>query len=159
MQSSSHELAQLNMARLLAPVESPQLSDFVANLDRINALAEQSPGFIWRLQTEAGNATAIRPFGDDLLINLSVWENVESLYRFVYRSDHIDIMRRRREWFDSMDEAYLVLWWVPAGHRPTLTEAENRFDRLKTQGATPQAFTFKEAFPPPGTSDDTARAG
>ena len=148
---SSHELAQLNLAKLLAPVESPQLTDFVANLDRINALAEASPGFVWRLQTDAGNATAIRPLGDELLINLSVWKDVESLRRFVYRSDHIDIMSRRREWFEGLGDAYLVLWWVPAGHRPSLDEAQQRLERLRERGATPDAFTFKETFPPPDT--------
>ena len=148
---SSHELAQLNLAKLLAPVESPQLADFVASLDRINALAEASPGFVWRLQTDAGNATAIRPFGDDILINLSVWKDVESLHRFVYRSDHIDIMNRRREWFDGLREAYLVLWWVPADQRPSLPEAQERLERLRVRGATPDAFTFKKTFPPPDT--------
>ena len=148
---SSHELAQLNLAKLLAPVESPQLADFVASLDRINALAEASPGFVWRLQTDAGNATAIRPFGDDILINLSVWKDVESLHRFVYRSDHIELMNRRREWFDGLREAYLVLWWVPAGPRPSLPEAQERLERLREHGAAPDAFTFKKTFPPPDT--------
>ena len=155
----SHELAQFNQAKLLAPLESPQLADFVANLDRINTLAEESPGFVWRLQTDAGNATEIRPFGDNVLINLSVWQDVESLQRFVYRSDHVDIMSRRREWFDRLREPALVLWWVPVGHRPSLDEAQDRLGRLKTRGATADAFTFKNTFPAPGVSDDPFPSG
>ena len=145
----SHELAQLNIARLLTPLDSPQLSDFVANLERINALAEESPGFVWRLQTDDGDATAIRHFGDDTLVNMSVWNDVESLYRFVFRSDHVDIMSRRGEWFDRLREAYLVLWWVPAGHRPSLDEAQEKLERLRADGPTPDAFTIKKAFPAP----------
>ena len=99
------------------------MADFVANLDRINALADGSPGFVWRLQSEEGDATALRPLGAETLVNMSVWQDVESLHRYAYRSAHVDIMRRRREWFESMKEVFVVLWWVPTGHRPSLEEA------------------------------------
>lgn len=146
---SNYELAQLNIARLAAPLDSPQLADFVANLDRINALAEQSPGYVWRLETEDGNATTLRPFGDDYLVNMSVWKDVESLHHYVYKSAHVDIMRRRKEWFERMREVYTVLWWVPAGHRPTIAEAKTKLEVLRAKGPSDEAFTFKKPFPQP----------
>ncbi len=146
---SSYQLAQLNIAHLAAPLDSPQLADFVANLERINALAERSPGFVWRLQTPAGDATEIEHFGPDVIVNLSAWESVEALHDFVYRSAHVEIMRRRKEWFHKL-RTYMALWWVPIGHRPSLEEAESRLKHLETHGPTPQAFTFKQAFPAPG---------
>jgi hypothetical protein len=145
---SRFEIAQLNVATMKEPLESPGMADFVANLDRVNALAEGSPGFVWRLQTAEGDATALRPLGDSTLVNMSVWRDIESLNNFVYRSAHSEIMRRRREWFDRMREAYLVLWWVPAGHRPTVTEAIGRLELLRAKGPTAEAFTFGNAFPP-----------
>ena len=153
---SDFDLAQLNIARLSAPIDSPQLAEFVANLDRINALAEASPGFIWRLQTDDGDATAIRHFGEDMLVNMSVWADVESLHQFAFKSAHTDIMRRRREWFDRMEEAYMVLWWVPAGHRPSLAEAEARLKLLREKGPTADAFTFRQSFPPPSENEHPA---
>lgn len=143
---AARELAQLNIARLKAPLDSPELSEFVASLDRINALAEASPGFVWRLKDESGNATAIpTPFGADMVVNLSVWRDAESLHEFAFRSAHVEVMRRRREWFQKMAEAYLVLWWVPAGHRPDAAEAARRLEHLRRNGPTPEAFTFREA--------------
>ncbi len=150
---SRHHLAQLNIATMKAPLDSPQLADFVANLDRINALAEAAPGFVWRLQTEEGDATALRPLGDNVLVNMSVWRDVESLNQYVYRSGHVEVMRRRKAWFETMKEAYVVLWWVPAGHRPTIDEAKERLDRLRTDGPSARAFTFRHAFPPPDARD------
>jgi Domain of unknown function (DUF3291) len=148
--SSSYELAQLNIGIIKGPMDSPVMAEFAANLDRINALADRSPGFVWRLQTEEGNATAIRPFADEnLLMNLSVWRDLQSLSEYVYRSAHVEIMRRRREWFERMSEAYLVLWWVPAGHRPGIEEAIARLERLRAHGPTSEAFTFRQAFPAP----------
>jgi hypothetical protein len=144
-----HELAQLNIAHMKAPLESPSMADFVTNLDRINALAERAPGFVWRLQTEEGDATALRPLGDDKLVNMSVWQDVQSLHDYVYRTAHVEIMRRRKEWFDSMREAYTVLWWVPAGHRPDVAEAASKLEVLRRLGPTPEAFTFKQPFPSP----------
>ena len=117
------ELAQLNIAVMKEPLESPGMADFVANLDRINALAEASPGFVWRLQSDEGNNTAFRPLGETTLVNMSVWKDVESLNGYVYKTAHVEIMRRRDEWFERMREAFLVLWWVPAGHRPGIDEA------------------------------------
>ena len=150
----THELAQLNIGIFRAPIDSPEMAEFVANLDRINALAEQSPGFVWRLQTEEGNATALRPYEDDrMIVNMSVWESIDALAAFVYRSGHVDVMRRRREWFESM-KPYMVLWWIPAGAIPTVDEAKERLEHLRVNGPTPHAFTFKARFPSPDA--DTA---
>lgn len=145
----AYELAQLNIALLREPLTSPALADFVANLDRINALAEAAPGFVWRLKTEDGDATALRPLGDDTLVNLSVWRDVASLNHYVYQTAHVEIMRRRQEWFERLREAYVVLWWVPQGHRPTEQEAIAKLKLLRQQGPTAAAFTFRQAFPPP----------
>jgi Domain of unknown function (DUF3291) len=147
-----YELAQMNVARLKAPLDSPQLADFVGNLDRINAIADSSPGFVWRLQDESGNATALHPMGEDMIINMSVWKDIQSLQSFVYRSDHVGVMRRRREWFEKMD-VYLVLWWVPLGHRPTEDEGIARLDRLRSQGPSVEAFTFGTLFPAPDSGE------
>lgn len=146
---SAFELAQLNIAVMKEPLESPRMADFVANLDRINALAESSPGFVWRLQTEAGDATALRPLGEETLVNVSVWRDVASLNKYVYGSAHVEVMRRRKEWFERMREAYVVLWWVPHGHRPSVTEAIERLQLLRAKGPTEEAFTFRSAFLPP----------
>ncbi len=133
---SAYELAQLNIALMKEPLESPRMADFVANLDRINALAESSPGFVWRLQTEEGDATALRPLGEDTLVNVSVWRDVESLNKYVYGSAHVEIMRRRKEWFERMREAWVVLWWVPRGHRPKVSEAIAKLELLRAKGPT-----------------------
>ncbi len=146
---SAHELAQLNIARMREPLESAPMAEFVANLDRINALAERAPGFVWRLQTEEGDATALRPLGDDMLVNMSVWVDAQALHDYVYRTAHVEIMRRRKEWFDAMREAYVVLWWVPVGHRPNIADAAAKLDTLRRLGPTPEAFTFKQPFPSP----------
>jgi hypothetical protein len=146
---STYQLAQLNIANMKAPLESPSMADFVANLQRINALAEASPGYIWRLQNEAGDATALRPFGDDVLVNLSVWRNVQALSDYVYTSAHTKMLKRRQEWFSQVSAAHLVLWWVPAGHRPSVQEAAERLALSREQGASAQAFSFRQAFPAP----------
>ena len=145
------QLAQVNVGRLRAPVDDPLIADFVAGLDRINTLADRAPGFVWRLQTEDGNATAVRPVADDelLAINMSVWESVELLADFVYRSGHVAFMRRRREWFERYATSYLALWWIPAGTLPTVAEAMARISHLDRHGPTPAAFTFKQRFAPP----------
>ena len=145
----AYHLAQLNIATLLAPLDSPQLAGFVANLERINALAEASPGFIWRLQDEAGDATAIRPFGDEVLVNMSVWRDVQSLSDYVYKGAHTEMLKRRREWFDKVEQAHMVLWWVPAGHCPDVSEAAERLAHLREHGATEHAFTFRHSFAAP----------
>ena len=143
---SSYELAQLNIAVMKEPLESPGMADFVANLDRINALAEASPGFVWRLQTEEGDATALRPMGENVLVNVSVWKDVASLNDYVYKSAHVEVMRRRKEWFQRMSQAYVVLWWIARGHRPAVEEAIAKLELLRRKGPTPQAFTFRQAF-------------
>jgi hypothetical protein len=128
------------------------MADFVALLDPVNALADRSPGFVWRLQTEDGDATAVRGFGDDrLIVNMSVWESVDALAAFVYRGGHVEVMRRRREWFERM-RMFMCLWWIPAGHRPTVAEAEERLADLEARGPTPRAFTFRDRFPAPGAA-------
>jgi hypothetical protein len=145
------QLAQVNVARLVAPMDDPRTRGFAEALEPVNALAEASPGFVWRLQDEGGDATAIQVFDDPMIIvNLSVWESLESLGAFVYRSGHADYLRRRREWFHKMDEAYTTLWWVPAGHEPSPLEARERLEHLRAHGPTEQAFTFRVPFPAPG---------
>jgi hypothetical protein len=125
------------------------MADFVANLDRINALAEQAPGFVWRLQDSEGNATALRPFGPDTLVNMSVWASLEQLSNYVYQSAHVEIMKRRKEWFARMQDASTVLWWVPQGHRPDEHEAMQRLQTLRALGPSEKAFGFKQAFGAP----------
>jgi hypothetical protein len=148
---SGHELAQLNIGIIRGPMDSPVMAEFAANLERINAVAEATPGFVWRLQTEEGDATAIRPFdNENMLVNMSVWKDVESLRRYVYHSAHVEVMRRRREWFEPMSEAFLVLWWVPLGHQPSVAEAIARLEHLRRHGPSPDAFTFRHPFPKPG---------
>jgi len=146
----SYHLAQFNIARMVAPLESPELAGFVAALDPVNAEADGAPGFVWRLQTDEGDATAIRPFdNENMLLNMSVWTDADSLRKFVYRSAHADILRRRREWFEKMSEAIMVLWWVPRGHRPAVAEAIERLEQLRRHGPHAAAFTFRETYPPP----------
>lgn len=142
-------LAQLNVARFKLPMDDPAMAGFVEQLDPVNALADAAPGFVWRLQTEDGNAISIHAFDDPLmLVNMSVWESVEALADFVYRSGHIEVMRRRREWAPRMAEAHMVLWWVPSGAVPTVDEAKVRLEHLREHGPTPTAFTFKSRFSP-----------
>lgn len=155
----AYELAQLNIAYMKEPLASPSMADFVANLDRINALAEASSGFVWRLQTEEGDATAMRPLGEDTLVNISVWQDIDSLHKYVYRSAHVEIMRRRKERFEQMREAYVALWWVRTGHRPTIPEAIAKLEALRTKGPTEEAFTFRHAFPAPDASRPSVALG
>jgi hypothetical protein len=143
------ELAEFNIARLKAAVDSPQLRDFVDKLDEINALAEEFPGFVWRMQSEQGNATSIRPYGDDYLINLSVWKDMDSLFNYVYKTAHAEIMRRRKAWFERSHQAYMVLWWVAAGHRPGIEEATETLEVLRRDGPSEKAFTFTRHYPAP----------
>jgi hypothetical protein len=147
---SNCQLAQLNIATLLAPKDSPQLADFVANLDRINALADQADGFVWRMLGDGADASGWRPWGDEVLANMSVWRDVESLKDYAFKTAHADIMKRKREWFHRMAEAYMVLWWVQEGHIPSLREAGERLDLLRAKGPSADAFTFKDVFPTPG---------
>lgn len=147
---SQHELAQLNIAAMKESLDSPGMAEFVANLDRINALADVAPGFVWRLESDDGDATEFRPLGDMTLVNLSVWKDLAALNNFVYQSGHVEIMRRRAQWFDRMREAYVVLWWIPQGHRPTTDEAIARLEYLRTNGPTDAAFNFGKVYAAPG---------
>ena len=147
--SAGFQLAQINIARSVAPTDAPAMAEFMAALDPINALAESSPGFVWRLRDDSGNATSIHVFDDDLIIiNMSVWESIDALFQFVYSSSHVEYFRRRREWFERFPTSYLALWWVPAGHIPTIDEAKERLEHLDAHGPTPLAFTFKQRFDP-----------
>lgn len=148
---SRFQLAQLNVGAIKGPIDSPVMAEFVANLDRINALAEQSPGFVWRLKTEEGNATSLSTpeLGENVIPNMSVWDDVASLNHYVYKTAHVEIMKRRKEWFERMPSAYMVLWWVPHGHRPTLGEAVERLQHFRAFGSTPHAFSFRDAHPAP----------
>ena len=142
-------LAQVNVAKLLEPIDSELLRDFVDALEPVNALADGSPGFVWRLQTEDGDATSIRVFDDDMIIlNMSVWTSLDDLKTFVYRGDHAQVMRNRKKWFHQMRETYLALWWIPEGHIPTEEEGAHRLEHLRANGPSPTAFTFKNYFPP-----------
>jgi hypothetical protein len=152
---SAYQLAQINIATLKAPLDSPELKDFVDNLDRINALAESSEGYVWRLTGDGNDATSLRPLGENVIVNMSVWRDVDSLRNYVYKSAHTEILRRKREWFVRPTEAIYVLWWVPQGHRPTVEEGAARLEHLRRHGSTAEAFNFGEAFSAP----DAAGAG
>ena len=142
-----YHIAQVNIARMLDEIDSPIMAEFKANLDGINALAEQSPGFVWRLKGDGNDATSLRIYEDRyLIVNLSVWENIDALYQFTYYSAHTDYFRRRREWFEKLTIPMLALWWVPAGQEPSALEAKARLEHLERQGATPYAFTFRQRF-------------
>lgn len=149
---TGHHLAQLNVGVLTGPLDSPQLADFAAMLAPVNALADDAPGFLWRLRADSDGE--VIPAGGrnepGLVVNLSLWQDLESLRAFAYRdAAHLDMLRRRREFFRKMDGPHLVLWWVPAGHVPTVDEAFARLDRLSEQGPGPEAFTFREPHPAP----------
>jgi len=148
------QLAVFNIARLLAPMDDPQIDDFRTNLDPINSLADGSPGFVWRLQDDSGNATSITPYPDPLVItNMAVWESIDELADFTYRSRHREFLRRRREFFEHADlEVFLVLWWIPDGHIPTMEEAMQRLDHLRENGPSPHAFTFRHRYEPGGAT-------
>jgi uncharacterized protein DUF3291 len=159
--ASRYHLALLNIGRILAPTDSPRLKDFMDGLDTINALAEGSPGFVWRYTAPGtNNATTTRPFPDEnILINFAVWQSREQLWDFVYRSRHLEYLIRRREWFEHMAEPFLVLWWIPAGHIPTLEEGKARLDLLRGHGPTPEAFTFRQPFEAPDQTEATPAQG
>jgi heme-degrading monooxygenase HmoA len=155
----AHHLAELNIARAVGPIDSPSMADFVANLARVNAIGDASPGFVWRLQDDSGAATSIRAFDDPrVIVNLTVWQDAEALRAYAYHSDHLEVLRRRREWFIPLDGPSLVLWWIPAGHRPTVEEAKARLEHLAAHGPTPRAFTLKTSFPTPGATPSEVSA-
>ncbi len=144
-------LAQINIGRLAAPQDDPRVRPFIEALDQINALAEQSPGFVWRLTGDGNDAMDVRYAPDPLLaVNMSVWRDAESLFDYVYKSAHTPFMARRREFFERFDGVYQALWWVRAGHRPTVEEGISKLWLIERFGPSPQAFTFKARFPEPG---------
>lgn len=142
-----YHLAQLNIAKMKFPLDDPQMADFVNNLDRINGIAESAEGFIWRLKDEQNNATSIKIYNDDfLIVNMSVWSNIDSLFQFTYQSAHVEIFKRRKEWFEKMTDMHMCLWYLPKGNLPTVQDAEERLTYLRKNGETPFAFTFKKRF-------------
>lgn len=144
---TNYHLAQINIARMKTLLTDPAMAGFVARLDEINALADHSPGFVWRLQSSEGNATSIQPYADErILVNMSVWETLEALRQYVYRSRHAEVLRQRHAWFEKSAQAYTALWWVSAGHHPSLVEAKERLEHLERHGSTPYAFTFQKPF-------------
>lgn len=146
---SHYHLAHLNIARALADLESETMSGFVSRLDEINALADHSPGFVWRLQDEEDEVAALALFNDPMLIvNLSVWESIETLRAFVYGTAHVELIRDREAWFGKLDDAHMVLWWVPGGHIPTVVEAREKLQLIRENGPGPRAFTFGKSYPP-----------
>lgn len=149
---TDHHLAQLNVGRLRRPLDALESAGFVDGLKPINALADAAPGFVWRLTDEGGqDATSIHPNDDDdMIVNLSVWESRQALWDFTYRSDHLEYVRRRREWFQRPTEPIMVLWWVSAGHIPSVEEALARLTRLREAGPSPEAFTFRQPYEPDG---------
>src|SRR5258708_4088855 len=151
MAQKAFHIAQVNIGRILAPTDSPIMSGFMTRLDEINALADGSPGFVWRLKGEDNNATYLRPYNDDrILVNMSVWESIEHLREYVYRSQHSELLKQRKDWFAKFDGAFMALWWVVAGHIPTVDEAKDRLEHLRTRGDSEYAFSFKTIFAPEG---------
>ncbi len=150
--SRPYHVAQVNIGTPVGPVTSEAMAGFMALLEPVNALADASPGFVWRLQTAEGDATTVRVFDDErFIVNMSVWESLDQLGDFVFRGFHAEVMRRRREWFRRMQDPYTAVWWIPAGTVPTVRDAEYRLLSLRAQGPTPYAFTIQRAFPPPGS--------
>ena len=148
-----HHLAQINIGKFRRPIADPVNAEFIASLDRVNALADRAPGFVWRLKGAGNNAIDLQPFADpDMAVNMSVWTDLEALAGFVYRAPgHREIMRRRREWFEPMT-AFIALWWIPAGHLPSIDEGMTRIRLIERQGPSAEAFLFRHPFPPPGAA-------
>lgn len=153
-------LAQIDIARLRAPIDDPLVAEFVAGLEPVNRLADASPGFVWRLQTDNGNATALRPYADEfVIVNMSVWESLEHLADFVYRSAHVDFLRAKRAWFERMVDAHMALWWSEAGRFPSADDGARRLEVLRASGPSAEAFTFRHPFPAPGAFDLDGEVG
>ena len=151
-----YQIAQVNIGRILAELDDPVMAGFVNRLEEINALADASPGFVWRLIVENGNATYLRPFGDPrMLLNMSVWETAEQLRHFVYKTVHVELLRERHAWFEKLAGVYTALWWVPGGHVPSVDEAKRRLEHLEAHGPTEFAFTFQSVVPPSEDFQDT----
>jgi len=147
--NAGFHLAQINVAQMKAPLDDPAMKRFVDWLAPINALAERSPGYVWRLQTAEGDATSLRVFDDEMMIvNMSAWESVEALKDYVYYSAHVELLKERRDWFDKMEKIHYALWWIPAGHVPTPEEGRERLELLQRLGPSPRAFIFSTTFAP-----------
>ncbi|HYW59431.1 MAG TPA: DUF3291 domain-containing protein [Xanthobacteraceae bacterium] len=143
--SPARHLAQLNIGRIRHETDDPRMADFMNNLERVNAIAERSPGFVWRYKDDSGNATSTRPFADPrMLVNMSVWESVEALEKFAWQTVHTRFYARKHEWFEKLDGAYFVLWHVPVGHRPSVQEAIERLEHLKAHGPSEHAFGWQD---------------
>ena len=153
----NYHLAQINIGRLIAPIDDPRIAEFVAQLEPINAIADRAPGFVWRLQSASGNATDIA-YNDDpfIMVNMSVWESLEALREYAYKSDHMKVFRERAKWFVKMDKPQYCLWWVPAGHIPSVAEGRERLEHYQKNGATPHSFWFSQEFPEP--ADESVNA-
>lgn len=145
------QLAQINVARMKGVnINDPIMKEFVDNLDRVNALAEASDGFVWRLKDESNNSAYLNPYDDEqVIINVSVWKNIETLEHFVYKTFHSDFVKRRREWFQRFGKADIALWWIPSGEYPTVAEAVEKLEQLQTNGASELVFNFRNRFPQP----------
>ncbi|MCB4809089.1 DUF3291 domain-containing protein [Tamlana sp. 62-3] len=139
-------LAQVNIAKRLAPMDHPIMQDFVNNVDRINAIADKSNGFIWRLQDEDKDEVAQVFQDDSVIVNISVWENLEALFKYTYKSGHVEIFKRKKEWFSKIKIDHMAFWYIPKGHIPSLKEAKHKLDYLNQNGCSPYAFTFKDKF-------------
>ncbi|MEM9203607.1 MAG: DUF3291 domain-containing protein [Actinomycetota bacterium] len=145
-------LAQFNIATAKFDDDDPRLAEFVDNLDRLNQLGDDSPGSVWRFQSETGHSVDVKAYDDPrILLNLTVWEDVKSLWDYVYKTDHVEFLRRRREWFEMESQPFLVMWWIPAGHHPTPAEGVERLEHLRAHGPTEHAFSFRHNFDPPGS--------
>ncbi len=153
---SQYHIAQVNIGRIKGLLDGPVMAGFMSRLDEINALADRTPGFVWRLQTSEGNATYFRPYDDDrVLLNMSVWETIEALRDYVYRTAHAELLRQRQEWFEKFSGTYAALWWVPVGHIPGIDEAKKRLAYLDKHGPSQFAFNFKTVFSPDETFQQT----
>jgi heme-degrading monooxygenase HmoA len=149
--TSQFHLAQINIAKALAPLDSPIMQGFADQLEHINQLAERSPGFVWRLQTDADDATALNPYEDELIIvNLSVWESLAALKAYVYGGDHLSVLRNKKQWFEKPSAPTLALWWVPAGHTPSIAQGQQALETLRQRGPSAEVFSFASPFPAPG---------
>jgi len=146
----NYHLAQINISRLIAPLDDPRIAEFVSQLGPINALADKALGFVWRLQSESGNATDIA-YNEDpfVIVNMSVWESIETLREFAYKSSHREVFRNRAKWFEKAVKPGYCLWWIPSGHIPTVAEGRERLEHYQQHGATPHSFWFSQPFPQP----------
>lgn len=152
-----YHLAEINIATMLAPMDSEIMAGFVARLDEINALADAAPGFVWRLQSEDGDAMSIRVYDNEfIIVNMSVWESIDALYEYAYKSDHVEVFRQRRDWFEKMSTPILAMWWIPTGTFPTPEDGKAKLEYMEKHGVTPLAFTFKQQFTVEEMLDATA---